>query len=160
MRGWCHMNYLKAIYKRIYTNTFAYSKFEDRKELQKAIYLLENMGVDVGDYSFTWDSYGPYSLSLDCEASQIPDEAEDLQFQFSPFAEECFSRVKKIAEEKTSYDRTTWMECVASMYYLKNIFRYADENLISELKKRKPYLKDDIANGAALEVAKTIKVGA
>ena len=63
-------NSLKAIYEKIYSSSFTYEDFENRKKLQKAVYLLENMGVAVGDYSFSWDSYGPYSLSLDDEANR------------------------------------------------------------------------------------------
>ena len=150
---------LKAIYERVYGSSFTYADFESRKKLQKAVYLLENMGVDVGDYSFSWDSYGPYSLSLDCEASQL-DESKPQEFSFSRFAEDSFARLRTIAEKATKYDVSSWMECVASMHYLKNVFRIRVENVIAELMQRKPYLSDDESNREALSIVNTIKVGA
>lgn len=150
---------LKAIYERVYGSPFTYGDFENRKKLQKAVYLLENMGVDVGDYSFSWDSYGPYSLNLDCEASQL-DEGIQQEFSFSSFAEDAFNRLRKIAEANTKYDISSWMECIASMHYLKNVFRIQEDNVISELVRRKPHLSDTETNQAALAIANTIKMGA
>lgn len=150
---------LKAIYERVYGSPFSYGDFENRKKLQKAVYLLENMGVTVGDYSFSWDSYGPYSLSLDCEASQL-NEAKPQEFSFSKFAEDSFARLKEIAERSTKYDASSWMECIASMHYLKNVFRIKEDDVIAELKLRKPYLSDDETNRDALAIVNTIKVGA
>jgi len=152
-------NYLKAIYEKVYSDSFTYEDFENRKKLQKAVYLLENMGVAVGDYSFSWDSYGPYSLSLDCEASQL-DEAKPQEFSFSRFAEESFKRLKEIAEKSTKYDASSWMECIASIHYLKNVFRIKEDDVIAELVRLKPYLSDDEANKDALAIVNTIKVGA
>lgn len=152
-------NSLKAIYEKVYSSSFSYDDFENRKKLQKAVYLLENMGVDVGDYSFSWDSYGPYSLGLDCEASQL-DDAEVQDFSFSRFAEDSFKRLKDIAENRTKYDASSWMECIASMHYLKNVFRIKEDDVIAELVRRKPHLSDDKANKDALAIVNTIKVGA
>lgn len=149
---------LKAIYEKVYGSSFAYGDFENRKKLQKAVYLLENMGVTVGDYSFSWDSYGPYSLSLDCEASQL-NEANPQEFSFSRLAEESFTRLRAIAEKSTKYDAASWMECIASMHYLKNVFRIKEDDVIAELRRRKPYLSDDEANRDALAIVNTIKVG-
>lgn len=152
-------NSLKAIYEKVYSSSFAYGDFENRKKLQKAVYLLENMGVDVGDYSFSWDSYGPYSLSLDCEASQL-DDAKPQSFSFSRFAEDSFKRLKEIVEKNTKYDVSSWVECIASIHYLKNVFRIKEDEVIAELVRLKPYLSDDEANKDALAIVKTIKVGA
>jgi uncharacterized protein YwgA len=149
---------LKAIYEKVYDATFSYGSFDDRKKLQKAIYLLENMGVDIGDYSFVWDSYGPYSLSLDCEASQL-DDADVPEFSFSQFAEDCFSKLKDILKQDVKYDCVAWIECIASLHYLKNVLRYGEDNVISELVQRKPYLSDGKANSKALEIVDTIGVG-
>lgn len=150
---------LKSIYEKVYCSSFSYEDFENRKKLQKAIYLLENMGVTVGDYSFSWDSYGPYSFSLDCEASQL-NASEVQEFPFSSFAEESFARLRNIIEQNTKYDLSSWMECIASLHYLKNVFRFTEDEVILELKRRKSYLSDDESNKTALEIVNTIKVGA
>ena len=150
---------LQAIYEKVYGSSFSYDNFEDRIRLQKAVYLLENMGVDIGDYSFSWDSYGPYSLGLDCEASQL-DATFTLTRTFSKFAEDSFKRLKEIAEHETRYSVSCWMECIASMHYLKNVFRIGEDDIVAELVRRKPHLSDDEANKLALTIVKTIKVGA
>lgn len=61
---------LKEIYRKVYNETFIYGKLDHRIKLQKAVYILENMGVHVGDYSFSWNKYGPYSLGLDSDAQK------------------------------------------------------------------------------------------
>lgn len=45
---------LKEIYKSIYSEKFIYENLNHRIKLQNVIYLLENMGINVGDYSFVW----------------------------------------------------------------------------------------------------------
>ena len=153
------MNYLlKAIYWKVYDENFAYDNFDSRKKLQKAVYLLENMGVDIGDYSFVWDSYGPYSLGLDCEASQLDDKGAQ-EFTFSKFAEECFGRLRDILSQKNKYSCVAWVECIASLHYLKNVLRFGQDDIINELMKRKPYLSSKDANYQAMEIVNTIRVG-
>lgn len=44
---------LKEIYRKVYDESFNYCEVDDRIKLQKVVYLLENMGVQVGDYSFS-----------------------------------------------------------------------------------------------------------
>ena len=56
--------YLLPVYNEIYGRDFDYSNFDQRMEMQKAIYLLQDMGVPVGDYGFRWYLHGPYSQSL------------------------------------------------------------------------------------------------
>lgn len=150
---------LKVIYKRIFGDSFTYSNFDARIKLQKAVYLLENMGVTIGEYSFHWDTYGPYSLNLDYEASQLG-EMEPENYVFSKYAENSFDRLKSIAEQQTKYDVTTWMECVASLHYLRNVLRFEDEKAILELRSRKAHMDKEESNRAALYIANTIKVGA
>ena len=149
---------LKEIYREIYEESFDYEVFNNRKKLQKAVYLLENMGVCVGDYSFSWDKYGPYSLSLDYDAQSLRDIAEK-EFPFSKFAQSCFARIREYISANSSYDCTEWMECIASLHYLKNVFRINNNKLIEELQERKPYLIDKEANLKAMEIVEGISVG-
>lgn len=149
---------LKEIYREIYQKPFNYEDFNDRKELQKAIYLLENMGVSVGDYSFSWDKYGPYSLSLDYDAQKLT-ETEEKKFLFSDLAKSCFTRIKEYISKNDSYTCAEWMECIASLHYLKNVFRVTQDRLIAELQKRKPYLSNEYANLKALKIVEGISVG-
>ena len=55
---------LGQLYARLYDEDFSYSDYSKRMKMQKGIYLLQEMGVPVGDYGFVWYRYGPYSQSL------------------------------------------------------------------------------------------------
>ena len=80
---------LKEIYRKVYNEPFVYDNLDSRIKLQKAVYLLENMGVDVGDYSFSWNKYGPYSLGLDSDARNCSMKDEQ-KISFSSTAEHGF----------------------------------------------------------------------
>ena len=48
-------NYLlEPVFKYIFDRKFNPSSFEDRLEMQKSVYILQNMGISVGDYNFLW----------------------------------------------------------------------------------------------------------
>ena len=149
---------LKEIYRKVYNESFVYDNLESRIKLQKAVYLLENMGVDVGDYSFSWNKYGPYSLGLDSDARNCSMKDEQ-KISFSSTAEHGFEKLREYINEQIGYNCTQWMECIASLHFLKNIYRFKGTQLMSELKERKPYLSNKEANERALSIAKGIKVG-
>ena len=44
---------LKAIYKKIFDEDFNPKDKTHRQNLQNAVYILENLGVHVGDYGFS-----------------------------------------------------------------------------------------------------------
>lgn len=150
---------LKEIYRKVYNESFVYSELDNRIKLQKAVYLLENMGIHVGDYSFSWNKYGPYSLGLDSDAQNCSTRDEQ-EVVFSSFAEQGFEKIRKYIKQQIGYNCVQWMECIASLLYLKKIYRFKDNNLICELQSRKPYLSNEQANKKALSILKEIKVGA
>lgn len=149
---------LKEIYRKVYDEAFVYDELDHRIKLQKAVYILENMGVHVGDYSFSWNKYGPYSLGLDSDAQKC-NSREEQEVIFSEIAENGFQKIKKYISEQINYTCVQWMECIASLHYLKNVLRYEEDILLSQLGERKPYLADSSANLKALSIVKEIKVG-
>lgn len=149
---------LKEIYRKVYDEAFVYDELDHRIKLQKAVYILENMGVHVGDYSFSWNKYGPYSLELDSDAQKC-NSREEQEVIFSEIAENGFQKIKKYISEQINYTCVQWMECIASLHYLKNVLRYEEDILLSQLRERKPYLADSSANLKALSIVKEIKVG-
>src|SRR3989344_71579 len=60
---------VSSILKRIYTS-FDMSTFSNRLRLQKVIYFIQEMGINLG-YSFSWYLYGPYCPDLTKDAYQI-----------------------------------------------------------------------------------------
>ncbi|MEZ3485622.1 MAG: hypothetical protein K1W22_03240 [Lachnospiraceae bacterium] len=85
---------------------------------------------------------------------------EMREIVFSFFAEKCFAKVRLCIDQQIGYSCVQWMECVASLHYLKNVFRIKEEDLIQELNARKPYLSDEEANIRAISIVEEIKVGA
>ena len=149
---------LKEIYKKIYNEDFNYGELKHRIKLQKAVYVLENMGVHVGDYSFSWDKYGPYSLRLDSDAKKCSLIKEQV-VAFSQVAENAFAKMRDYINQCISYSCHEWMECIASLHYLSNVWRIEEDSVIAHLVELKPRLSDNIANAKALEITKEIKVG-
>ena len=53
---------LLPVYKMLYGRNFHYVNFDQRLEMQKAVYLLQDMGVPIGDYGFRSVSYTHLTL--------------------------------------------------------------------------------------------------
>lgn len=148
---------LNEVYQSVYNEPFTYGELEKRMKMQKAVYLLENMGVYVGDYGFVWSKYGPYSLGLDSDA-ELCGNMLPRNVVFSKTAINAFKDIQSYIKQETSYPCDKWMECIASIHYLKNIFRIKEENLFDELVDRNPYLNDRAAFEHALEIVKKIEI--
>ena len=56
--------HIKELCGNVYNREIDCQKLQDQILAQKTVYLLEAMGVYVGDYSFNWCKYGPYSIKL------------------------------------------------------------------------------------------------
>lgn len=139
---------------------------EARLRLQKKIYLLKLVGLDLG-YVFGWDLYGPYSKELADDVARyqaddagIREVAADLQLTAA--AKKKIDQVKNLmaVPETAAIAETLWLELLASMHYLAQFFlatnarlRQAIEvgdldELAEEVRKllpqRKPHLKDHL----------------
>lgn len=84
---------------------------------------------------------------------------EEKEFSFSEFAKSCFAEIRKYISANNDYECTEWMKCIASLHYLKNVFRITKSKLVEELQERKPYLSNMNANLKALEIVEGISVG-
>lgn len=148
--------YLLPVFDEIYGKQFNYSDFDQRMEMQKAIYLLQEMGVPVGDYGFRWYLHGPYSQSL-----QDDMHYEDGRNHIKPtLSKEYADSIKQLHElvisnERGEYSISHWVECLASLHYLrKNVlsFKSSDNDIVNELEKRKPHLNDHSTNMTAYQL--------
>lgn len=141
---------LMPLYKKLYGKSFSYSNFDQRMEMQKAVYLLQDMGVPVGDYGFRWYLHGPYSQTL----------LDDMHFEDGrritelPLYDDYAESIDKLysiihSKERGGYSITEWVECLASLHYLKeNVmsFNATCDDVICELEKRKKHLADHTVN--------------
>ncbi len=144
---------LNQLYRLLYGEDFDYSVFDKRLRMQKGIYLLQELGVPVGEYRFSWYKHGPYSQSLLDDMHSVV-QLSDVQFTGD--VEESIECLKEALDVPVgvTYSVTDWAECLGSLRYLKeNYFSSTtdDEQIISELKKRKSHLSDNTANKVALE---------
>lgn len=147
--------YLRDIYKEIFQEEFNYEILNDRIKLQKAIYLLENMGISVGDYSFSLNQYGPYSLELDVDAQRYNVSGA---VDFSDVAKRAFGIIRNFIAQREFYEEVQWLECVTTMHYLKFMRRMKNPQIIKKLADIKPYLDNATANEAALNIVNQIQI--
>lgn len=144
---------LKPVYQEVYGDRFNASLFESRMEMQKAIYILQEAGIKVGDYDFLWYKHGPYSQGLQDDIlclSGVP----DITVRYSEDAKGVLERVKRVFHMKVEYPRSTWVECLASLQYLRaNVISLSasKEDIVERLLERKPYLDKIDINYMALE---------
>lgn len=151
---------LKEVYSEVMGEKFSYELIR-RIKLQKIVYLLENMGVHVGDYSFTWDKYGPYSIALDDDAYRCCHKKGKNEVVFTSGAKEAFEKIKNIISQRKEYDDVGWLECISSLHYLKFVLRVAedDEGVLKELVNRKERLNNTDENKAALQYVYEVEMG-
>lgn len=148
--------YLLPLYRRLFDEEFDYSEFDKRLKMQKAVYLLQNMGVALGDYGFRWYFHGPYSQELQDDmhdAMHSPAGDDEALKHFDKRIQRLQELVQ--AKERGGYSVPEWMECLASLHYLRNnIMDYdADmEQTLDELERAKPQLTDRAVNAAAYQL--------
>lgn len=151
--------YLKTLYAKIYHENFSYTESEKRIKMQMAIYLLQEMGAPIGDYSFFWYKHGLYSKDLQDVIYIIKDMSNENTIRFSTDMEKDITRIEKALAEIGLYSQSQWAECMASVYYLQKYilpFGAIDEQICEELYNRKPYFNNGYENKRALKIAKEL----
>ncbi len=124
---------------------------DDRKRVQKAIYLGQLSGVDLG-YRFGWYLKGPYSPALSKDYYALADDlqAGDNEHSGKSLTVAVTSRLEKIrpllkVPESVPLTQEDWLELVSSVHYLRKISKYnetkAHEVLVSEKPTLVPYIE-------------------
>lgn len=113
--------------------------FDNRLLCQKKIYLLQELGVDMG-YTYNWYVHGPYSPDLTAYLFRNLDVLKELDFSkyaFSVSVQEKIDIVNSFINEKPySLSVPSWYELLASVLYIHK--RWNNENEIETLKQFKP----------------------
>lgn len=164
--------HLKFVFNIIFDRDFNYERFTDRLLMQKTVYLLQCLGVPIGEYSFSWYKHGPYSQELqdDMYYENRHKTSEDLSI-----SEEDRSIINKLKDlfdieklkgysvsTEDKYDSEKWVECLASLHFLRtNILPYRlknNEDFLNELREIKPHLCNEKINMLAIrELEKIFK---
>lgn len=103
---------------------FKINGFEDRLILQKAIYLAQAAGVNLG-YYYHWYLYGPYCSSLTRDAYTIAEElAQDMDesagWKLDDESNERLKGLRKLIPEGQQGKVRRKLELLASVHFLVN----------------------------------------
>lgn len=124
---------LCAVFLNVFGREFDASSMNDRVMLQKAVFFMHELGVSCGDYTFSWDCYGPFSPDLSDDMKK--EVKDDIQVNFSKKANQVMGKLKNLFGIQSDYNERYWAETLASLYYLKN-YMYptnTDEAIVQKL---------------------------
>ncbi len=118
---------------------------DDRKRIQKAVYLGQRAGVDLG-YRFSWYLKGPYSPKLADDYYSLAEAvtAGDKEHEGRTLVPSLKQRLEQIrplmdcAEE--SLNQEDWLELLASYDYLRRVLHQSAEQAAETMQRKKPTL--------------------
>lgn len=155
-------NLLQSVFENIFERPFKAREFNDRLEMQKAVYLLQNMGISVGDYRFIWYKHGPYSQRLQNDILSKSTEYVDEKIEFSSDAKREMNLLQEaISKKRVQYDESQWLECLGSIQYIKeNLLPSSakDETILLKLESKKPHLNNKQDNRLALQTVRELEI--
>ena len=120
-------------------------KLADRILLQKAIYLAQEAGVNLG-YRFSWYVRGPYSTSLtrdyyDLKIASADDEEEPHGKILHDSLKSKIDQIAPIMQVPSSVElsQSHWLELVSSLHYLrKRVTKAGSDDAQEKLRELKP----------------------
>lgn len=128
------------------------NSFNNRKILQKSIYLLqEKFELDLG-YKFVWYLFGPYSKELALDGLRLYDNWENISLaikdeELSENAEQKIQEFMDLVGNKLK--DAVWLETVACMHYISINILEGNKNY-EEIKRKifemKKEIIDDISS--------------
>jgi uncharacterized protein YwgA len=124
----------------------AIDNFEDRKTFQKAVYLGQVAGVDLG-YRYSWYLKGPYSRGLArdyyelTEAIQVGERGFERR-SLNPSVKARLRRIRPLfnVPANVQLSQADWLELLASWHYLRAISRLNDREARLIMDEKKPVL--------------------
>ena len=131
---------------------FKISSFEDRLILQKAVYLAQAGGVNLG-YFYHWYLYGPYSSSLtrdayaiECEVREGLDESKG--WELDKGSQTKLERLKGLMTGGSTSDKRQQLELLGSVHFLvdrKQVRPNDVEGITATLKRfKKDFSKEKV----------------
>ena len=114
----------------------------DRIAMQKAIYLAQRKGADLG-YRFSWYLNGPYSTAV-ADTYYLLDQDPEPYAGYSADAD--FKRqlepVRQLISAKPeAANLADWMEAVGSLDFMVKVMARSMEDSLERCKKEKPHLE-------------------
>lgn len=119
---------------------------QERKTVQKAIYLGQAAGVDLG-YRYNWYVRGPYSPALTrdyfaLEESLLADEDTSGDYELQEAVKSRLARIKPLIEPPADIQlrRSDWLELLASVHYLLEARKMKWSEVVPCLERNKPHV--------------------
>lgn len=116
---------------------------EQRKLIQKAVYIGQLSGVDLG-YRFGWYLMGPYcpELTRDYYALDAQGDNRSISRRLHSKIEEKLRRLEPLLKPSAdvSLKQSDWLELLASYHFLRKIRRLTHEEALKTLERYKPSL--------------------
>lgn len=119
---------------------------DDRKRVQKAVYLGQLAGVKLG-YRFGWYLKGPYSPDLTKDYYSLEEAIimGDRDYERTILQQPLLDRLKQVrplldVPENVSLLQEDWLELVSSLHYLRKISNQSKEEANRTLREQKPNL--------------------
>jgi len=146
---------LKLVLDKIGFGDVEIGKFENRKILQKKIYLLQLTGIDLG-YRYNWYLQGPYCPALANDTFTLREEIkyddEFNDYELNSKTNSKFDTLDKIVSmpDTPKTNEPEWLELLASLHYLKYIAYWPGkhkpelEEVFEKLKASKPKFSDKV----------------
>ena len=123
---------------------------EERKKRQKAIYLAQLFGVDLG-YRYSWYLMGPYSTALARDYYTLQEKIElGEQGNGHDLKQSVKDRLNRASEliryerRPEQLDEGQWIELLASWHYLIHVSKKTREKAREIMRKQKPVLADHL----------------
>ena len=120
--------------------------FDDRKRVQKAIYLAQRAGVPIG-YRFGWYLKGPYCASLtqdyyDLAGAMALGEKDHEDKELKAPVRERLDKVRPLMNKPEWFNRSPedWLELVASLDYLLKVRKFSIRQAKAVFREEKPLL--------------------
>lgn len=121
---------------------------DDRKLKQKAVYLCQIMGLDLG-YRYGWYLMGPYSpgLAKDYYAlAEIAQDNDDAR-QLNQNTMALLANVQNLIDDQyrpPNMDREGWFELLASWHYLTRVNGRTEQQARQTIQQQKPHLSSSV----------------
>jgi hypothetical protein len=121
---------------------------DDRKRVQKAVYLGQIARVDLG-YRFGWYIRGPYSPGLTKDYFALADAVNtgELDTQGRTLKPELRERLRTIRPllnppREVSLPPEDWLELLASLHFLRSVSKFDRDKAAARIRQEKPHLQE------------------
>lgn len=119
---------------------------DDRKRVQKAVYLGQIAQVDLG-YRFGWYLRGPYSTGLTKDYYALADVINSGEFDaggkaLMPKLREQLVKIRPLLDlpPDVTLSQEDWLELLASLHFLRCVSKFEREEADKRILREKPHL--------------------